>query len=122
MSDRYEYCFICLMAQRSLQIFPSFLQCTVPTGQGANIPLLITTTVGALTNAEPYYWRYARPNITYFEPQTAETVGAVRLRINGTSMGTTGTVTVGGKQCPLIGAGWSHTYIECLLPAGQVGY
>ena len=45
------------------------------------------------------------------------TDGSVTLTITGSSLGTTGTVTVGSSACAVTSYG--HSTIECSLPAGQ---
>lgn len=43
----------------------------------------------------------------------------VRLSLTGTNFGVSGTITLGGAACPPFNGGYSHSLIQCLVPAGS---
>ena len=42
----------------------------------------------------------------------------LKILSTGTDFGRTGSVTIGGATCPLVGSGYDQDYVECTAPAG----
>ncbi len=91
------------------------IRCTLPASQGANRPLVVT--VGGQTASSQY--TYAPPTLTSVSPSSADTGGNVPITISGASLGTSGSVTVGGVNCPIVAGSWTHTQVVCTLPPGK---
>ena len=91
--------------------------CAVPAGQGANQSVYVTS--GQSVNLQPASLSYLPPVVQSVSPLTYDTSGSAVMTINGTSFGTLGAVSIGGISCPLTGAGYSNTMIQCVLPLGQ---
>lgn len=89
--------------------------CTLPAGQGAQIPVVVTG-AGLSSNVERF--QYAPPQVAAVSPTTAGTAGGTTLTITGSNFGFSPSVTVGTRFCPLAGVP-SHSAIECFLPAGE---
>src|SRR5687767_7948650 len=87
--------------------------------QGVNLPIVVTTALNQLPGPVPGRFNYSAGTVFSVTPSSYETIGNIKITINGTSFGTSGNVKVGGVDCPLAGNGWSHTSIECILPPGQ---
>ena len=64
-------------------------------------------------------YHYQRPTINDVTYTSASNEGGDTITVWGESFGRTGSVTIEGNPCPLTGAGYSHTYIECELPPGS---
>jgi hypothetical protein len=94
------------------------VQCTVAAGQGTGLSVIVTTPA-AQSNPANTLFRYSPPVLTFMTPTSSETIAGPVLKLNGTSLGTVGSISVGGNDCPITGLGWSHSYVQCLLPAGQ---
>ena len=91
--------------------------CAVPPGQGANQSVFVTS--GQSVNVQGAQLSYNPPVVQSVMPLTYDTSGNAVITIMGTSFGTLGTVSIGGIACPLTGAGYSNTLIQCVLPSGQ---
>ena len=78
--------------------------------------------VNGQTSSQSLAFTYQGASISSVQPVTGPTAGGVLVRINGTNFGSasaSGYVLFGSTQAALSGAGYSDTYIECLLPAGM---
>ena len=71
------------------------------------------------SSSQQLAFNYLGASVTSVLPATGPTAGGTLIRINGTNFGTSGYVMFGSTQAALTGAGYSNTYIECTLPAGQ---
>lgn len=89
--------------------------CLLPQGYGT-VQLSVEVS-GQLSNIIDY--AYALPVLSLISPASGTTAGGISLILTGTNFGISGSVFVGGVACPMTGSGWSHTRIECSLPAGQ---
>lgn len=101
-----------------IHVEPKYLQCTAPAGVGTNVP--VTVSAGVRTS-NALSFSYAPPTID------TRIVSGGTLRVFGSNLGTTGaTVSVGGKDCPVLSQGLrlggnAHPLdqeITCTLPAG----
>ncbi|WP_193213647.1 IPT/TIG domain-containing protein [Luteolibacter marinus] len=92
------------------------IQCTLPPGQGANLPLELI--VGGQT-PPPTFFSYDAPVVTAIDaPSGKPTTGAVTIELQGNNFGSIGAmVTLGGSPVPVISQ--THTSIQCSLPSGQ---
>jgi len=63
---------------------------------------------------------YDSPFLASVFPLGSPTEGGVNLVITGTNFGVSGTVTIDGNLCQLVGE-YNHSYISCVTPAGQGG-
>eukprot|EP00808_Paulinella_micropora_P005718 g34203.t1 len=97
--------------------------CPLPAGQGADLAVTLTVT-GRPTASWAGTFSYDAPVISVLSrPQTNPTEGdtpALRrvLVILGSNFGLSGSVTVGGSNCPLVDGAYSHIRIECYIPPG----
>lgn len=91
------------------------IQCTLPAGMGANVPIVGDIGNGRSTNTLTF--SYAPPMITSVAPVTGPAAGGITLTINGINFGSSGSVTVGGAACPVTSYG--QTTIKCTLPSGS---
>lgn len=93
------------------------LRCTVPAGQGRNVPVAVT--VGSV----PFNGtlNYDAPRIDLVEGQDGPTSGGTLVTLVGANFGTGSATqaTIDGQACLPSGAGVSHTQVQCLLPAGE---
>lgn len=87
--------------------------CIIPSGQGTNLPLVVTVNGQEVTTQ----FSYSAPSITSVSPMTGPTTGGTSLTISGDSFGASGTVTLGGTNCTIYV--YSHNSIVCTAPAGQ---
>ncbi|QDK77941.1 T9SS type A sorting domain-containing protein [Spirosoma sp. KCTC 42546] len=87
------------------------IECILPAGMGTNLPVVVTV-AGQVSNSLTF--SYDAPTLLSISPATGTSGGSMTLM--GTSLGTSGTVTIGGVAAPL--TSWSHTQIQCLIPAG----
>lgn len=92
----------------------SCIICTMPTGSGAGVPIQVTASQ-QLSNT--LLFNYNPPTITSIYPQNMTTSGGSIVTVIGTSMYTTGTITVGGGACTFVS--WNDTVITCQLPQNQ---
>ena len=92
------------------------LTCTLPAGAGLNVTTTVTVTG---QSASRNTFSYAAPTISSINPSSALSSGGTTLVINGANLGSSGTVTVAGAACSATGAGFQHTSVSCLLPAGE---
>lgn len=92
--------------------------CTLPEGQGVDKDVLLSVAGQASTGGDDAF-SYLAPSVAVLSQYNSTTAGGAVLTLAGTNFGTTGSVTVGGAVCTVTGAGYSHTSIECLVPAGQ---
>jgi len=90
------------------------IQCTLPPGNG-KISLVQVTVCG--TPSAQYMWSYDGPKVATVTPPLMATAGGTTLEITGLNFGLTGTVTVGGKDCPVVDYGFE--LIHCTAPAGM---
>ena len=92
------------------------LRCTVPPGQGTNVP--ITMTVDGQRVIPWVAWSYDPPSITGVTPKSVPAAGNTPITIAGTNFGLQASATVGGAPCPIDVQ--THDRIECTAPAGTV--
>ena len=100
--------------------------CTLVAGQGTALPISII--VGSTTYTLPDTFSYDPPVITAATPLTGATAGGTVLTITGTSLGTIGTVTIGGTvsgntisggtACAVVSGSYTHTSVRCVVAAG----
>ena len=96
----------------------SLIRCTAPTGQGANLPVVVTS--GSQSSAQSVLFSYRAHNLTGITPTSSSTAGGIPLTINGNNFGTSTTgvsVLVNAANCPVQSV--SHTQIVCTVPAGN---
>ena len=92
--------------------------CLTPAGTGTQQPVYVTTNYQS--NVQPYYWSYIPPIVSTVSPLQYDSAGQATLTVTGQSFGASGAVTtVGGALCGAVAQ--NHTYLLCVLPAGQ-GY
>jgi len=89
------------------------LVCTLPAGAGANRPVVVTS--AGLTSDGAVY-SYGAPVITEVSPTSGSTAGGYLVTLTGSNFYTTGSVTIGGVNCPY--TSWSHNSIQCAMAAG----
>ena len=96
----------------------TFIQCTVPPGQGTGFPVSVTS---SFRTSNSRNFSYDAPIITGVTPLTAITDGGTIITITGTSFGSSGTLLIGTVPCDQAGPGtsWGHTQVLCQLRAGQ---
>eukprot|EP00808_Paulinella_micropora_P019733 g59215.t1 len=94
---------------------PDTIICAIPLGQGRNLPVIVNVTGIARTHSSTF--NYISPSLTAINPGNGPTAGGGTVRITGTSLGTSGTVTIGGFGCQI--TTYTHSYIDCRVPAGQ---
>lgn len=87
--------------------------CTLPSGQGTNVPVVLTAGQQASRAA---FISYDAPAITSISPGNGPTSGSIPITINGTNFGLTPEVSIGGRPAARISS--THTRIVCTLPAG----
>jgi hypothetical protein len=96
----------------------TFIQCNLPTGVGANQPVLVTT--GGQTSAQVVLFSYFSPTVASINPVNGPTQGASALTITGTNFGDgsigNASANVGGVDCPITFR--QDSFIVCSLPAG----
>ena len=103
----------------------SSITCTVPEGQGMNLPVIVTVSG---KEANHMMFSFNNPAIASITPQYQTTNGGVAVTIAGTSFGTPATaatrgdaavvVSIGGTDCPIVGGTYTHEQIICTLPPG----
>ena len=84
-----------------------------------SLVVYITVQVSGQTSPSSPEFTYQGASVSLVQPASATTAGAVLMRISGSNFGSSGYVLFGSTQAALTGAGYSDTYIECLLPAGM---
>ena len=91
--------------------------CQLPVGGGSSNTLFVRVdTQQSVVRA----FQYFPPWISTVEPQNGITTGGVLITLRGSNFGTTGTVTVGGRQCAAtVPAQYNHTTTICVLPVGS---
>ncbi len=89
------------------------ITCTIPPGQGTNVPLVYS--VGGQT-ATSTSFSYSAPLVTGILPGSGPASGGTVLTVNGLNFGTSGTVTLGGMPCTV--TKWTQTQLSVLTPAG----
>jgi len=101
------------------------VRCNVPAGFGADIPIRLVSGGQIDVGGPKFSFSYGTPTVTSISPSNGPAVGSTpgapfSLTIIGTNFGAStvpgGTVTIGGQTCAR--TLWSHTRIECDLPAG----
>ncbi|HMQ30365.1 MAG TPA: IPT/TIG domain-containing protein, partial [Chloroflexaceae bacterium] len=91
------------------------LQCRLPSGQGVDLPVVVSA--GGQASA-PASFSYDPPRLDRLVALSAPTAGGGDLYLYGQSFGATGaTVTVGGAPCTDMVQ--THTRLRCAAPAGQ---
>lgn len=86
-------------------------ECTLPPGEGANVPIHIT--VDGQTSP-PSSFSYDPPTITGVTPTRVSAGGGTVVTIRGNNFGLASSVTIGGTICPLDEQG--HTELTCTAP------
>lgn len=92
---------------------PAMITCTLPAGQGMNVPVVVTA---AQQSSAGYPFSYTPPTLASVSSTSAPTTGNVPITLTGSNFGTASTVTVDNSPCPVTLQG--HTSVECTLPAG----
>ncbi len=90
------------------------LICTLSAGQGSLLQVQVSC-AGQLSNTA--FFSYDPPTLNSVSPLNGPTAGGITLILNGASLGTAGTTTVGGTACTE--TFHNHTQIWCTLPAGE---
>lgn len=90
------------------------VRCTVPQGEGINRAVLVNDGAVA-SNAEAF--SYDPPVLSTIIPASSNTAGGSALTLIGNNFGTTSTVMVGERSCPVTVPG--NTFMQCFLPAGE---
>lgn len=105
-----------------LSVSNEYVSCMTSYSEGT----LYVSRSGALSNTISYYLNEVSFSVTGFEttiegyyiyPQSFRTAGGEILRIHGSRIPTTVTVSVGNSQCPVVFI--NATQIECLVPEGE---
>lgn len=86
----------------------STLTCSLPAGQG--IRRTVALKVGGQT-ATSTLFSYRRPKIDSVSPATSSTKGGVPLTLSGSSLGTSGAVTIGGLPATVT----QHTHTQIVV-------
>lgn len=94
--------------------------CYIPAGQGALKSVLVQTRTGQISNSKSF--SYSPPSISSISPSSGDTIGEYYIDIIGSNFGTSGSVTVGGEECDQTGGNYSHSLIQCKMPAGTGSY
>ncbi|MGC3958876.1 MAG: IPT/TIG domain-containing protein [Verrucomicrobiota bacterium] len=92
------------------------IQCTLPAGQGTNVPVIVTS--GGQASA-PGHFSYFPPGIVNVSPLTGPTAGGATITLTGTNFGTSGVMLFNGSVVFVAATNWSDTQIRFALPAGQ---
>ena len=90
------------------------LTCIIASGQGNNIPLIVT--VGGQAGL-PYSVNYPAPYADLITPGSGATAGGSTNVVAGSNFGTNAVVTLGGTACPVISC--AHTQLVILAAPGQ---
>jgi hypothetical protein len=85
---------------------------TLPAGAGGTVPVVLTRAGETVQTT----YHYAAPALSGLTPTSGPAVGGTTLTLTGTSLGTSGTVTVGGGTAAQ--SSWSHTRVVVTTPAG----
>jgi hypothetical protein len=93
------------------------IYCQLPGGQGANLSVTVTNSVGQVSNPSGLF-SYLPPFISSLTPSGAVSGTNVFLTLAGVSFGLSGVVYIGPNLCDLSQGVWLHTVINCKLPAG----
>lgn len=89
---------------------------TLPAGQGINLPIVVSTSGGRLSNSVNF--SYSPPSISSISPTSAPTAGGSVITLTGSNFGISGAiVTVNGSNAPLVTQ--SHSSVIVTLPPGQ---
>jgi IPT/TIG domain/Tyrosine-protein kinase ephrin type A/B receptor-like len=94
----------------------SSVECLLPEGSGGTVPVVVSVD-GQVSESRSFV--YDSPDITSISPTTGDTSGGTTITINGNSFGISGSVSIGGRTCPIVNSVYSHKLIHCELPAGQ---
>ena len=89
--------------------------CVVPPGQGQS--RFVQVQVSSQLSNTLTTFSYNGPTLTSIIPSSGPTLGGSILTIFGVSLGTSGTVQIGGASCPVLTE--NHTMITCTIPPGQ---
>jgi hypothetical protein len=92
---------------------PGRIVCHLPPGQGT-VPIVVWAD-GVQSAA--FNYTYGAPVISSVSPTGGATKGHVVLTITGRNFGTSATVTIGGRSCPVISD--ANTTITCTVPRGS---
>jgi IPT/TIG domain/Tyrosine-protein kinase ephrin type A/B receptor-like len=93
----------------------TYAVCSAAEGQGYNKAVVLT--VGS-QGSNSVLRNYTLPHLTSITPANGPSAGGTTLTIAGTNLGTSGSVTIGGVSCTVLGGGHTHTQIKCTQPAG----
>jgi hypothetical protein len=88
---------------------------TLPAGQGTNLPIVVRTSGGRMSNSVNF--SYSPPSITSVSPTTGSTSGGTVITLTGNNFGLTPSVTVNNSAATLVST--SHNSIQFILPPGQ---
>lgn len=91
------------------------IECIVPEGQGANLPLIVTNDLG---ESGSLFFSYDPPRLDSILPSEIGTSGGTVLTLTGSNFGLTPSVTIAGSGCTP-SAPSNHSEIRCLAPAGE---
>ena len=94
---------------------PGSIVCQLPPGQGT-VPIVVWAN-GVQSAA--FNYTYGAPVISSVSRTTGVTKGRFVLTITGQNFGTSATVTIGGRSCPVISD--ANTTITCTVPRGSGG-
>lgn len=101
------------------QITHTSLRCEVP--EGTTIKNVDVTVLGRTSNWEPFFYfgpQVTGANFATMAQTTASAGGGDLLTITGNNFGPEGTatVTIGGKNCPVVSQ--THSQVVCTVPSG----
>jgi hypothetical protein len=95
----------------------STIKCTLPSGQGL-LQIVTVTISGQSANTT---FNYSAPTISGITPSNGPTQGGTLIAISGSSLGTSGSVTIGGNPCVIQTGTQQHTQVICQAPQGTGG-
>jgi hypothetical protein len=95
----------------------SQIVCVTTAGRGQSLVATIDVGGRTVTSSSPNLFSYSPPTLTTVSPLSGPTAGGTELTLVGSSFDTSGSVTVGGANCPIVS--YTSTQIRCTSPAGQ---
>ncbi|MVM38942.1 hypothetical protein GO730_17660 [Spirosoma sp. HMF3257] len=96
----------------------SRIECLLPSGQGVNLPVVVTRADGQVSNSLAF--TYDAPLIASITPASGSTTGGTSLTLTGVNFGlNSANVTMGGQ--PAVISQQTHTQLVVTSPSGSAG-
>ena len=94
----------------------SQVNCTVPAGTGANIPVAVRTADGRTSNS--VFFSYNKPSILDIEPTTGPTAGNIQAVLTGSNFGPSG-ARISMSSNVILPSFQNDSYLVFTIPPGQ---